>query len=472
MAPAQTDPLTAKSRQAKELMAAGKFGQAIPLYEELCRALPGNPGMLLNLGLAYHGVGNLELAIPHFEAALAGDANNIAALMSLGAARLQTGPADKAIDAFEKVAKLQPANDDARGLLASAYLAGERFTDAAALFRKLTAASPKDAKAWAGLGRTYDALAAKSYEGLAAGSAEWLAVVAHTRMERGQYRSAFYFFQQALAKDAKLRGAHAAMAEIYRKTNHADWAAEAEKKEAALGPADCAKVKAECDFRAGRLLEAASGDSPYWKTRAYNELAQGAYAQLKKLPASVELHAIRAQMYAGRNQQMEAAEQWRAAAKLRPGDAGLQRELAAALFFAKDYKAALPLLEPMLKKEPESAELNFFTGDSLLRLEQPGKAIPYLEAAVRTDANLLPARASLGLALARLDRQADAIGHLEAALAMDDDASLHYALARAYQAAGQADRAKQTMAAYQELRKKLDADKAMLEEQVQITPPR
>src|SRR2546429_3279474 len=34
-----------KSQRAKELMAEGKFAQAIPLYRELDRAIPNNPGL-------------------------------------------------------------------------------------------------------------------------------------------------------------------------------------------------------------------------------------------------------------------------------------------------------------------------------------------------------------------------------------------------------------------------------------------
>ena len=46
---AQQDALALKSRQAKELMAAGRFAEAIPIYEELVRAIPGNPGLILGI---------------------------------------------------------------------------------------------------------------------------------------------------------------------------------------------------------------------------------------------------------------------------------------------------------------------------------------------------------------------------------------------------------------------------------------
>ncbi len=51
---AQSDDIAVKSRRAKELMAEGRFVQAVPLYRELNQAVPNNPGLLLNLGMALH----------------------------------------------------------------------------------------------------------------------------------------------------------------------------------------------------------------------------------------------------------------------------------------------------------------------------------------------------------------------------------------------------------------------------------
>src|SRR5437762_12050850 len=57
---AQSDDFAVKSRRAKELMAEGRFVQAVPLYRELNQAVPNNPGLLLNLGMALHMAGRSE----------------------------------------------------------------------------------------------------------------------------------------------------------------------------------------------------------------------------------------------------------------------------------------------------------------------------------------------------------------------------------------------------------------------------
>lgn len=84
----QAPELVARSERAKQLMAAGKFADAIPIYKELVQALPGNSGMVLNLALAEHMAGREQDAIPHFEAVLKSQPNLTPALISLGAARL------------------------------------------------------------------------------------------------------------------------------------------------------------------------------------------------------------------------------------------------------------------------------------------------------------------------------------------------------------------------------------------------
>ena len=88
-ASAQSEDLGAKSQRAKELMAQGKFADAVPLYRELNVAVPNNPGLLLNLGMALHMAGDERKSLPHLEAAIKLDPQLTPAWLFLGAARLQ-----------------------------------------------------------------------------------------------------------------------------------------------------------------------------------------------------------------------------------------------------------------------------------------------------------------------------------------------------------------------------------------------
>ncbi|HUS08063.1 MAG TPA: tetratricopeptide repeat protein [Bryobacteraceae bacterium] len=474
LSPAQPDALARKSQAAKELMAAGRFAEAIPLYAELSRALPANPGLRLNLALAYQMAGRHNEAIPEFERVLKADPNNFPALLSLGVSELEMNRPAKAIGSLQRAVTLQPSHPESRGMLAHALLSLDRPKEAAIQFRRLSALLPQDPKAWYGLGRSYEALARQAFDELdktAQGSPEWLALIADSRMESRQFRSAFFFYKQAMEKRPDFPGIHRALAELYRRAEHSDWADIENRKEVRLPKLDCARHKQACDFLAGRFLAASEGPSLYWRSRAYNQLALAALQPLGALPPSIELHATKAEILAGHQQHLEAAQEWDAARRLAPNDPHIQRQLASALYQAGDYEKSVPMLQKLIQQDPAAADLNFFLGDSFLRTEQPGKALPWLETALRQDPRLVPAHASLGLAQMRLGRHAEAIPHLNAALAIDEDGSLHYQLAQAYQRTGDADRAKQMSEKYREIQQRSQAEERKLEQQAVITAP-
>lgn len=477
---AQPDALAAKSQQAKALMAAGRFEEAIPLYTQLVQSAPTNPGLRLNLALAQHMSGRDREAVPNFEAVLKVQPNLLPALLSLGAARLALNEPQQAVAPLQKALAADPKNQDARGMLAGALMDLRRFEQAAPLYQTLTEAAPEDPRAWYGLGMCYQGIAGAAFERLQqAGpqSAYVAALVADTRVQRRQYRSAYYYYKEALKQVPNLRGVHVALAEIYRKTGHQDWAAAEDTSERTLPPADCKMHPAECQFVGGHDREALTlpakptAEALYWQAKAANELATQAFFRLGQLPPSIELHQFRADIARNQNQHLEAVREWKAALQLMPGNPRILQELATSLFLAQDYRAALNAVELLLRADPRNPELNFIAGDSHLRLEEPGKAIPYLQSALAADPKMTAADASLGLALARANQNAAAIPHLERALELDDDGSLHYQLARAYQAAGAREKAAAAMAKYQEILKRVEEQKAELKRETQIAAP-
>lgn len=442
----QTEEQARQSQRAKELMAAGKYEQAIPIYQGLLKAIPGNQGLVMDLGVAEHLAGREREAIPHLEAGL----------------------------------KSQPANRELRNMLVAALMNRGRFEEAAAQLRELTAAAPDDAHAWYGLGMSYQGLAETAFDRLqkADSTSPYVsALVADTRVKRRQYRSAFFFYSEALKKLPELHGIHTAMAEVYRKTGHPDWAAAEDAREAALAAPECKAHAAECEFLAGHDVPLTKGtpataEAFYWQAKAANELALQAFFRLGQLPESVELHQLRAEIASGQGQQIEAAKEWRAALALEPGNLALERELAISLFEAGDYQAALNAAAELLKEHAGGAELEFLEGDSLLRLEQPEEAVPHLRAALGADPALAAADASLGLALARLGKNGEAIPYLVKSLELDQDGSLHFQLAGAYRAAGDAEKARAAMAQYQQIVEREKQTREEIARETEIAPPK
>ena len=287
-----------------------------------------------------------------------------------------------------------------------------------------------------------------------------LALLGEVKTKDRQYTAALYAYREAAKRTPNLHGVHAAMADIYRALGKQDQASAEEAQEQKLGAPNCGAEKLECDYAAGHFEEVVKNatlkETPatlYWLTRAYDALARQSFTELGELPDSPELHEVKAQILSDHGQYRDSAAEWRTVLKFSPANRDAQHELATALYLSHDFQANLPELQQFLKGEPDSANLNFFVGDSLLQTEQLEQALPYLETAVKLDPKLLPAQASLGLCYGRLGNAQKAIPHLKQALELDKDGSLHYQLARAYQATGQPALAKAMMEKYQQLRK-------------------
>lgn len=476
---AQSPAMAEKAQHAKELMADGRAGEAVPIYAELVKAIPNNPGLILNLGLALDLSGKKREAIKQYEAVLKIDANSFPALLLIGTAYMDLGEPVKALEPLQKAAELQPGNFEAHATLAEAELGLEHFAKAAQSFQELSAQEPANAKVWYGLGSSYEGLAQSNFDALAElapGSAFWLDLVAESRQETMQTYSAFYFYRQALGKLPSLREAHAAIAEIYQQTGHADWAAAEQVKEAQLALPDCTVEKLECAFRAGEFLTiladgTRSPEALYWKTRACNRLALDAFSRLAQLPPSEESYELRARVDSKRRQYAEAAKELREALKLSPGNPQLKRALAISLYRSGNLPEAQVLFQDLLQFDRDSPALNYFLGDTLLNSQKPREALVYLQKAATREAQFLPAQKSLGLAYLQLGQADKAIPHLQAALPADEDGSLHYQLGRAYQSHGDRELAREMFKQYQEAQQKNQEENQTVEKEVSITPP-
>src|SRR2546423_709956 len=206
---AHPQDLAAKSQRAKEFMAQGKFADAVPLYRDLNVAVPNNPGLLLNLGMALHMAGDQRKSIPPLEAAVKLDPQLAPAWLFLATARLQLGQTATAIDALKTILQLQPDHQQARELLANALLSVGRAIEAADQYQKLAELNPASPPAWYGLGRSYEFLSNRSFDELqkaAPESAYWLGLVADTRLPERQDANAFYLYRHALQKAPAVPG--------------------------------------------------------------------------------------------------------------------------------------------------------------------------------------------------------------------------------------------------------------------------
>lgn len=477
---AQSADLAARANQAKQAMAADRFDEAAAIYREILQKMPEEPGIMMNLGMALAMAGRPRDAIQPLSRALELRPTLTPAALLLGQSHLELGQPEQAIAPLQKYVTAEPTNLQARQMLASASLMAGRHQQAAAEFRKVTQQAPADAKGWYGLVQSYDALSQETLDALTktADAALYEPLLMADALEsEGKHEQAFAFYKASLKSLPKLRATHEAMARIYEKTGHADWAAQQMAKARQLAPACAAasategtKKSAECEFRAKRYLNAIAAvakhddtEALYWKTRAYAELASDALAKLTAMKPSQELHELRAELYRNQRRHLQSVTELKAALTFAPNDPRLRRELAKSLYFARDWDAARKLFAELISEDsrerardrnrPADPELQYFYGDVLLQSQQAEAALPYLKAAVDGAPDMPPTHATYGRALVQLGRFADAIPHLEMVLKEDEDGSLHYQLARAYQGTGQAEKAKPLLQKYQEMQK-------------------
>jgi tetratricopeptide (TPR) repeat protein len=137
-----------------------------------------------------------------------------------------------------------------------------------------------------------------------------------------------------------------------------------------------------------------------------------------------------------------------AAARLRPGQYWVHYDLGRALHAGGRTQGALHAFEQAARLGPERAEALSAAGAVALSTGDLSRARGYLVRALATDVDYLPARINMGLLEVGAGQYAVGIELLEAVIDLaSDPAPLWSALADAYRATGQIQKARAAMAA-------------------------
>jgi len=478
---AETDDIAAKSHRAKQAMLEDHFDEASALYAKLVQAAPNNPGFRLNWGLALHSGGRFREAVEQFRIYLKAQPDYAPAWLLLGLDCMKLDEPARAVPALEHASRAEPTNKLAHVELAQALLAVNRPEKALENLQKAKELDPEDPETWQALGLAYNALSRRAFDQLekvSPQSAYHDTLLGRSLAERNQFLMAFSLFKHAHDKDPELRAAYEGMAEVYQKTGHPEWAAEINERMKNLPPPDCLHKNLECEFQAGRyeeLVQTANfGKSPqvyYWAASAYTMLSLQAFDRLGRMPTSAPIHDLMAEAYRIQGKYAMAVEEWREALKLAPHDRRQKEGLARALWLNKDYQEARDLLEGLIRDDPESPQLNYELGDTILRIGSPEGAIPYLEKAVTFSPQNKAAHDSLGTAYTRIDQTDKAIQHFRAALGLDEEGTVDYQLAQAYKKIGRNDLAQEYIQRFEVASRAAHARKPQNIEDYQITAP-
>jgi predicted Zn-dependent protease len=476
----QSADLAERSRTATRAMQDGRFDEAVRIYRDLLQALPNEPGLLMNLGMALAMGGHEAEALAPLERALALKPELLPARLFLGSSYLALGQPEKAIEPLKRVVAARPADAESRRMLAEAYATSGRPADAVTELRKVTELAPRLPGGWYALGHAYNALtqaALATFDNEPEDSPWRQLLVADALLADGRLTDAFAIYRTALERLPSMLSIHDSVARIYEQTGHADWAAR-ERASGRLSIAGCAKRKALCEFRAGRyrpaLAAALAGtdlESRYWRARAATELTLAAFKRLDALPDSRERREVRATRARAERRFTDAIAELEAALAFAPGDPALLDDLGTTYYAAREYERAIATLSPLVKANPDDARLLAVYGDSLLQVQRVDEALPVLQrASEREPADPMP-RLALGRAHLQKGDFAAAIPLIEAQLADDIDGSLHVQLARAYTGIGQKDKAAALLARSQEIQRAAQ-ERGAAAGQRTITPPK
>jgi tetratricopeptide (TPR) repeat protein len=185
-----------------------------------------------------------------------------------------------------------------------------------------------------------------------------------------------------------------------------------------------------------------SSEASYWRARCYEKLATAAYLSLYRVdPNSYRLYQLMADLDAAKGNDTKAIEEYRLAIAVKPSLPNLHYGLGHLLWKDLQVGEARRELEAEVTLNPRHAAALNDLGNTYLLEHQPDKALPYLKLALAADPRNPVIHGDVGTAYSELKDYPKAEVEFRIAVSADGDGSVHYKLARVYQALGQRDEA-------------------------------
>lgn len=185
-----------------------------------------------------------------------------------------------------------------------------------------------------------------------------------------------------------------------------------------------------------------SAEASYWRARCYERLATAAYLKLYQAdPNSYRVHQLMGDLEVAKGNDPKAIEEYRAAIALKSSLPNLHYSLGHLLWKDLQVPEARAELEAELELNPRHPGALNDLGDTYLLEHQPDKALAYLVRALAADSANPDIHRDLGTAYSELRNYRKAEEQFKIAMPADHDGSVHYKLARVYQALGEKENA-------------------------------
>jgi tetratricopeptide (TPR) repeat protein len=308
-------------------------GDFVRATEEFKKVLILDPNLLeaeVNLGLAYQGLLQYDLAVRHLDKALRERPNLLGLNVVVGLDYLKLGFPEKASPFLQRALKLDPSNRDAHEAMALYHLSQENFRGAAVEFRQIAAVDSDKAEAWFKLGHEYLDLAARlAYRGarLYRESAWGHRFLGDILFQRNRWEDAAQEYRKALAIEPRQSGLHTLIGEAYLHAGkleesetefHLDLELDSKSELAWFGLANLQLAK-------GQTSEALASVGRVWQIspeflnlrpefpsiELTKETAQASISRLLDQPQGPAKHSLLAGLYASTNENVLSEREWK-----------------------------------------------------------------------------------------------------------------------------------------------------------------
>ncbi len=273
-------------RTGQQDMQSGRFDHAVEQFKEVLRFRPDLVEARVDLGLAYHALGDYSLAVSELGQAARQRPDLLPAHLFLGISYLKLGSPEKAIPPLDRSLVLDSSNREARRALAAAELSRGDYSKAAAQFRKLAATQADKADAWFTLGQDYLHLAERLITQLTLQfrDSPWsLRLAGDVLGERQLWNDAALAYRRALLRAPAQPGLHSALGQTLLRAGKTEEAEPEFNAELSRNPAEPVALvgRAEVQLLKGAarpaldLIAAISRSTPELLVQAAADFPQG-----------------------------------------------------------------------------------------------------------------------------------------------------------------------------------------------------
>ena len=317
-------------RAGQDALRRGEFARAAEQFKKVLALDPNLVEAEVNLGLAYQGLFEYDLAVRHLTKALRERPNLVGPTVIVGMDHLKLGAPDKALPYLQRALRLDPSNRDAHEAMALYHLSRDDFQGAAEEFRQLAALDSDKAEAGFILGHQYLDLSARlAYRGarLYRDSAWGHRFLGDLLFQRNRWQDAAQEYRRALGIEPSQSGLHRLLGEAYLHAGRLDEAEtefhrelefDARNELAWLGSANLQLIK-------GQAVAALESVSKVWEIspeflksqqefpsiELSQQSARAAISQMLDQPERAAKHFLLAGLYAATNENALSDGEWK-----------------------------------------------------------------------------------------------------------------------------------------------------------------